>query len=90
MYLFCPLSILVAFSQRSGPSSLVSSGAASQAAMVDAFVAANTKGSWKGMAAGGGGGGVISRVSEGGTKRLPPSRYLLLKPAQQGGKRTSP
>ena len=62
-----------AFSQRSNLSS-VSSGAASQAAMVNAFVAADTKKSWKGMAmaAGGSGGGVFQQSFGGRDKRLPP------------------
>lgn len=51
----------------------VSSGAVSQAAMVDAFVASDTKGSWKAMAmaAGGGGGGVFQQSLGGGTKDYP-------------------
>lgn len=48
----------------------VGSGAASHAAMVNAFVAADTKRSWKGMAmaAGGSGGGVFQQSLGGGTQ----------------------
>lgn len=62
----------------------VISGAASQAAMVDAFVAADTKRSSKGMAmaAGGRWGWGVSAEFRGRDKRLPPSRYPLLKRAQ--------
>lgn len=52
----------------------VSSGAVSQAAMVNAFVASDTKRSWKAMAmaaAGGGGGGVFQQSLGGGTKDYP-------------------
>lgn len=55
-FLSCRFNSVVAFSERSGLSP-VSSGAASQAAMVDASVAADTKKPWEGMAKAAGRGG---------------------------------